>query len=312
MFPERVGNVVLDGVVSPEGFLTNYTSASVNHLDGIIASFFIYCHEAGQSECPYYTGSTPGDIHDRFNRSFAQLDARKAEAEGWSNATDIEAALLILKIGLLAVADTPLSLFSVLPEVLLDLESAIYTQDISTWVEQATEVFGATYENPEWSLGVLCSDQDNAWYNKTLEDLRPQLEELESQSILGEIWSRTMLGCLGWSIKATEIFSGPFGGDTATPILFVSNTYDPVTPIDNSISSAPNYKNAEILTIDGMGHTTSATANLCGYAKVAAYFQTNQMPGNDSFCPLETGPFGIILNGTLTENIMQAGLSDLH
>lgn len=232
MFPERVGNVVLDGVVSPEGFLTNYTSASVNHLDGIIASFFIYCHEAGQSECPYYTGSTPGDIHDRFNRSFAQLDARKAEAEGWSNATDIEAALLILKIGLLAVADTPLSLFSVLPEVLLDLESAIYTQDISTWVEQATEVFGATYENPEWSLGVLCSDQDNAWYNKTLEDLRPQLEELESQSIVGEIWTRTMLGCLGWSIKATEIFSGPFGGDTATPILFVSNTYDPVTPID--------------------------------------------------------------------------------
>lgn len=232
MFPDRVGNMVLDGVVSPEGFLANYTSDSVNHLDGIIASFFIYCHEAGLSECPYDTGSTPRDIYERFNRSFAQLDPWKAKAEGWSNATDIEAALLILKIGLLSVADTPLSYFSMLPEVLLDLEGAISTQNISTWVEQATTVFGTSYDSPEWTLGVLCSDQGNRWYNKTLDDLRPQLEELETQSIVGEIWSKSMLGCLGWPIQATEIYNGPFGGDTATPILFVSNTYDPVTPID--------------------------------------------------------------------------------
>ncbi|KAK7743733.1 hypothetical protein SLS62_010464 [Diatrype stigma] len=232
MFPNKVGNMVLDGVVSPEGFLTNYTSSSINHLDGIIASFFIYCHEAGLSECPYYIGSTPRDIYERFNRSFTQLDPRKAVAEGWSNATDIEAALLILKIGLLSVADMPLSYFNVLPDVLLDLESAISTQNISTWVGQAMAVFGTSYDNPEWTLGVLCSDQDNRWYNKTLDDLRPQLVELESQSITGEVWSKSMLGCLGWPIKATEIYNGPFGGDTATPILFVSNTYDPVTPID--------------------------------------------------------------------------------
>lgn len=49
---------------------------------------------------------------------------------------------------------------------------------------------------------------------------------------VGDDWITGMLPCTGWSIKATEIFSWPFGGDTTTPILFVSNTYDPVAPIE--------------------------------------------------------------------------------
>ncbi|KUI67155.1 hypothetical protein VM1G_03020 [Cytospora mali] len=315
MFPERVGNMVLDGVVNPEGYLTNYIYSSVKHLDGVIAAFFIYCYEAGPSECSYYTGSSAKDIYKRFNDSFVQLDAQKAEAENWANATDIESALLVLKVGLLTTADLPFSYFSLLPNVLLGLESAISAQDIGTWTEQAITVYGDPTilgsDNQQWVLGILCPDQDNRWYNRTLEDLRPLLEELEGQSIVGEIWIKTVLGCTGWPIKATEIFSGPFGGDTATPILFVGNTYDPVTAFDNAISSALNYKDAQALIIDGMGHTTVNSQNLCGFSKIAIYFQTGQLPGNDSFCALEAGPFGVLLNGTLKQNILQAGLQDL-
>jgi hypothetical protein len=239
MFPERVGNVVLDGVVSPVGYLTNYTSPAIIHVDGIIASFFIYCHEAGPSECSYYTGSTPKDIYERFNQSFVQLRPRKAEAEHWSNATDLEAALLELKVVLLTAADAPFSYFSSLPKILLDLENAISAQNINQWTQQLIPIFGApgpaNYENPEWTYGVLCSDQNNTFYNKTLQDLKPEIKQLENQSIIGEIWTHAMLGCTGWSIKAKEIFTGPFGGDTATPILFVSNTYDAVTPIEELV-----------------------------------------------------------------------------
>jgi hypothetical protein len=58
-------------------------------------------------------------------------------------------------------------------------------------------------------------------------------------------------------------------------------------------------------------HTSDASVNECGFQKINAYFQTNQLPGNDSYCLLEVGPFNIVLNGTLKENIAQAGLSDL-
>jgi len=238
MFPERVGNMILDGVVSPESYLTNYTSASVNHLDGIIAVFFIYCHAAGPSACSYYTGSTPKDIYERFHRSFVQLNPRKAEAAHWSNATDLEAGLLTLKVTLLTAAGAPLSVFGRLPEIFQGLEAALAAQDVRPWTAQLATIVGdpgpAGYADmhPEWSLGTLCSDQDGKLYGKKLRDLRPLVNDLEEQSIIGEIWIKSVLGCTGWPIKSNDVFTGPFGGRTATPILFVGNTYDPVTPIE--------------------------------------------------------------------------------
>jgi pimeloyl-ACP methyl ester carboxylesterase len=236
MFPDRVGNVVLDGVVSPEGYLSNYTWSSVTHLDGVISAFFIHCQEVGPSNCSFHTGSTPQDIYTRFEQSFAQLDAHSAAANGWSNATELESALLLLKIALLTTANHPLENFALLPEVLTGLEDALMQGDISAWTEKAIELYGDPTVNGavdvQYNAGVLCSDMENRWSGKTLEDLRPLLVDLNEQSTVGDIWIKSMLPCLGWSIGATETFQGPFGGDTATPILFVGNTYDPVTPFD--------------------------------------------------------------------------------
>lgn len=236
MFPERVGSVVLDGVVDPEDYLTSLSRNSLNHVDGIVAAFFIYCHEVGPAGCSYYTGSSARDIYERFHRSFGQLDAEKAKVENWANATDIESALLSLKVVFLGATYAPAMQFNALGDALLGLERALSVQNLRKWNEGIARTYGdfspRGFENAPFALGVLCSDQNNRWYNKTLEDFRPLLAVLEGQSILGDVWIKTLLGCSGWSIKATEIFTGPFGGNTATPILFVGNTYDPVTPFE--------------------------------------------------------------------------------
>lgn len=53
------------------------------------------------------------------------------------------------------------------------------------------------------------------------------------------------------------------------------------------------------------------TGNACAFKKVGKYFQTGEMPGNDSFCAFN-GYDGIFsLNGTLKESIFEAGLSDV-
>lgn len=236
MFPERVGNMVLDGVVDPQSYLHNMTRNTLNDLDGGFAGFLIYCHELGPEDCPYATGSSAKDIYARFSRSYAQLDAKKAREEGWSNATDIESALLNLKYAILSATYQPLNSFQALGTDLVYLEVTIQEQRLSDWNEWVVTSYGdptpAGWAEAQFALGVLCSDQDNIWYNKTLEDFRPIIDKLEEDSIVGDIWVKTQLGCAGWSIKAAERFAGPFTGDTATPILFVGNTYDPVTPVD--------------------------------------------------------------------------------
>jgi hypothetical protein len=101
-----------------------------------------------------------------------------------------------------STADAPFSYFTSLPNVLVDLESAISAQNTTAWTAQLTKIFGdPDTPYPEWILGVLCSDQNNSLYNKTLEDLRPRIQQLESESMIGEIWSKTVLGCTGWPIK---------------------------------------------------------------------------------------------------------------
>ena len=239
MFPERVGNVVIDGIVSPAGYLSNFTYNAVTHQNGILAAFFIYCHEAGPDACSYDTGSTPKDLYDRFNSSFAQLEARKAAAEGWSNATEIESALLTLKVAILTYIVRPLDNFGWFPGALEGLETALEAQNLTAWTQQLQTIVGdptpAGSVDSQWQLGVQCSDQGNIWYDKTLKDFRPQIAFLKSQSVIGEIWLKAQLGCAGWPIKATERYAGPFAGDTATPILFVSNTYDPNTPIEKCV-----------------------------------------------------------------------------
>ncbi|KAI0407739.1 TAP-like protein-domain-containing protein [Xylaria palmicola] len=315
MFPDRVGSTVLDGVLSLELPLGENLTEITSPADGIIASFFIYCFEVGSPQCSFGGGSSPLAIYDRFNQSFVQLDSRRAAAQNWANATDLEAALLTLKTAFFGSVASPAFAFPSLSDALVALEGAIATQNVAAWTEAIVALVGDPTPtgdvDAEVRLGVLCTDQGAKWYNKTLQDLTPAIEHLKKSSIIGEIVAKSMLGCLGWPIKATEAYSGPFGGDTATPILFVGNTYDPIAPATNALAAAPNYKNAQVLTVDALGHTSRVTGNACHQAKVRAYFQDNQLPGKDSCCTLEAGPFGIFLNGTLEDIIDQAGLSQL-
>ncbi|KAI1737915.1 TAP-like protein-domain-containing protein [Xylaria scruposa] len=315
MFPSRVGHMVLDGVLSLDLPLGENLTDVTSPADGVVASFFIYCFEAGPSQCSFYTEPSALSIFNRFNQSFIQLNPEDAKARNWANATDIETALLTLKTALYGSVASPAFSFSSLSDVLVALEQAIAIQNVAAWTEQVIPLIGdptpAGDANAELRLGTLCTDQGNKWYNRSLEDLYPAIEHFREVSIIGEIIAKSMLGCLGWSIKAAETYTGPFGGDTQTPILFVGNTYDPVSPVTNALTAAPKYKNAQVVTVDALGHTSRVTGNTCQKAKVNAYFQTTQMPGNDSYCALETGPFGIVLNTTLENNIGEAGLSQL-
>lgn len=79
---------------------------------------------------------------------------------------------------------------------------------------------------------MFCTDNGGVLYNQTLDDIADNLKIQESQSYIGgEYWETDRIACLGWSIKGKERFAGPFGGCTKNPVLFVSNTRDPITPL---------------------------------------------------------------------------------
>lgn len=84
-------------------------------------------------------------------------------------------------------------------------------------------------------------------------------------------------------------------------MLFVSNTFDPITPIDDGRKWVGEFEDAQLLTSDSAGHTTIDAQNLCAFAKINAFFQNGTLPGQENFCPTEAGPFGVTLAGGLAK-----------
>lgn len=88
MFPDRVGRVVLDGVLDPAEVTKGSGKKMVTLADEAFSTFFLYCHLAGAS-CPFYTGSTAHDIYLRFEAMINQLNVTQALEQEWDNSTAI-------------------------------------------------------------------------------------------------------------------------------------------------------------------------------------------------------------------------------
>jgi pimeloyl-ACP methyl ester carboxylesterase len=96
LFPERIGRVVLDGVVVAEDWVSGGDFSWI-HADEAFTTFFVYCHIAGPSQCSYYTGSTPQDIFARFERTVSRLDPGYATQQGWANSSLINDTCMFRK-----------------------------------------------------------------------------------------------------------------------------------------------------------------------------------------------------------------------
>jgi pimeloyl-ACP methyl ester carboxylesterase len=98
LYPDRVGRVVLDGVVDGDDYSSGAVITNVIGADEALSTFFIYCHLAGPTQCPYYTGNTPHDIFLRFEETLLRLDTRAAFENNWPNATEISLGLEAIKV----------------------------------------------------------------------------------------------------------------------------------------------------------------------------------------------------------------------
>jgi hypothetical protein len=58
-------------------------------------------------------------------------------------------------------------------------------------------------------------------------------------------------------------------------------------------------------------HTSVPLKNACSRAKIGAFFVNGTLPGNDSYCPLEAGPWNITIAGPLAKRSDILEISEL-
>ncbi|KAK6065653.1 alpha/beta hydrolase fold-1 protein [Seiridium cupressi] len=98
-------------------------------------------------------------------------------------------------------------------------------------------------------------------------------------------------GLNAWPVEPKWKFTGPMGGRTKHPILFIGNAGDPVGPVQNAMDNAKLFEGAVALTQDSIAHGSISAPSLCTARYVRDYFQDGTLPDEGTICKPDWLPF---------------------
>jgi pimeloyl-ACP methyl ester carboxylesterase len=231
MFPDRVGCMALDGVMDPNEWVEGHHFAFVTDADDTFSTFFLYCHLAGLSQCPFYTGSSAHDIYLRFESMISKLNSTYALEQGWQNASDIDTALKFVRSELILqdlyqpVRDFPYLAqgFAMLDAALINPTNTTFTNLLNGFNDlrnaaqnqsEQTSPFLVLHDDETsqlsmWYPGVACSDNGGIWHNMTLTEMFSRFEAFQEESYIGGLGNvNDALMCVPWQIVTDDRYTG--------------------------------------------------------------------------------------------------------
>jgi pimeloyl-ACP methyl ester carboxylesterase len=148
----------------------------------------------------------------------------------------------------------------------------------------------AVYTGQEQTLAVLCSDSPNPRGPAAYAEAA-QLAYARSGGF-GLQWAWDSEACADWPAAATQDrYAGPWNRPTASTILVLGNTGDPVLPYRDSVAMSRDLDRARLLTVDGYGHTEAANPSTCATDYEISYLLTGALPPAGTVCPQNATPF---------------------
>jgi len=135
-------------------------------------------------------------------------------------------------------------------------------------------------------LAIIIQTANKTQLNETIAELEARFEKLSSTSSWADVWMTISLVCEGWNIEAVD---PPMRWDdhpahkpkpikTGFPLLFVSNTADPVTPLFAGVKMAKRFVDAGLVEQHSEGHCSLAAVSKCTMTKIREYFLEGKVP----------------------------------
>lgn len=133
--------------------------------------------------------------------------------------------------------------------------------------------------------GELCSLVERtkltAQVNLTLSEIQGLYEKMSEYSGFADFWTQLTLVCNGWDIFPPRTSSPKKDGNqvkTHHPLLFMSMTLDPVTPLLAAVKMALKFEDAGLLEVKSAGHATISAASRCSAKIVRDYIVDGKLP----------------------------------
>ena len=311
LFPDKVERMILDGVVDANDWFNGPKEKMLVHAEVVMDSFYKFCFEGGPLRCSFYTGSKPEDIQKRLTHllqslrtqplpySISPYGTSQTELFTYSHLRTMIAFSLYF----------PLQIFEPLANFFVLLESSLELGYLGTdprsrpplacSLDELASLFNSGLLAFESQMAIWCGDSSSIT-NLTLADFRKRFEQLEEQSpTMGHFLATRIPPCAGWLSEAKEKppkFEEAKETDKwrGAPIMFIGNTGDPLTPLENAYSMAKLFPaNASVTMVqEGEGHCSLAAPSECMFGAIQTYLATGKAPPEDKrYCRRVLAPF---------------------
>ncbi|OJT07419.1 hypothetical protein TRAPUB_1739 [Trametes pubescens] len=300
MFPDRVGRVILDGVLDPTLFGTEEAALAWSALlvddDHAYEGFYTACALAGSENCTLASpGQSPAEVDDNIQSLLKAAHDFTLAADGPVAVTSgiIRATMrpeIYFPSGWADLANT------VLPKLAQGVQQEVGngsskgTGGMSvarSWLGKRSESDTVPYT----TQAILCGDSVNLTETGIAEVFENIIKTSQNIShMFASAWPFASYYCSTWPVRAVERFQGSFSNLTlANRVLVIGNTFDPATPF----SSAKNLTDtlgdqAAIVRLNTFGHTTLAAPSACIGDIVRAYMKDGTLPeDNNTVCEVD-------------------------
>jgi len=248
--PERVGRMILDGVVDPATTLGGLLAQQADGFDRVFATVDEACD--GTLACP------DGGLAATYDRVAARLDT-EGPIDGIGPTE--------LAVG------TLLSLYA---EGLWPRYAAAMADADRGDVDGIRALYGFYADAADEAAynAVVCTDTPVPSGSDGWDRLADQLEERSPR--FGAILANEVRACAHWPVRSSET-PQPVAPEGIPPILVLSTTGDAATPVENAVNVAAALEGAGLVTVDETSHTAYGR-NFCVQEIVADYVATGTVP----------------------------------
>jgi pimeloyl-ACP methyl ester carboxylesterase len=276
LFPQLVGQFVLDGVVAPD-----LTSAEVNkgQAEGFELATRTWAKDCiDEGDCPL--GDSVDAVMEGMRAFMKDLDASPIPSgdpqapqltEGWAS------------LGI-AAAMYDQGAWSILTDALraaIEDDNGRGLMELANTYARRTSDGRYTGNIMEVIYAVNCLDKpdsaDLAVYEKQATDFAT------AAPTWGPFLAWSSMPCGFWSIK-TDNKPAPIAAEGSGPIVVVGTTRDPATPYQWSVRLDEQLANGVLISFDGDGHTAYTRSNKCVDDPIDAYYVKKTVPQDGLKC----------------------------
>lgn len=255
LFPDRVGRMVLDGVVDPQVPLVDQLAQQAEAFDRAFAEMAQACGAA--ADCP------PQGLDSAYDDALSRVEAGPVDGVG---PAEVATAA--------AMATYDAEIWGVLRQA---LARAVTAGDFST-LEALNDRYheGASFAA---YLAVSCTDTPVPRGAAEWDAFTAELASLSPR--FGAAIASELRPCAHWPVTA-DVRPGPVRAAGSAPVLVIGTTGDAATPVENAVAVAEQLEQGRLLVHEGRRHT--AYGDPCVDAAVRTYLLDGLLPAPGSRC----------------------------